>query len=78
MREKSEVPKTEFSFNDEKLKDPLMIAQQFNEYFTDIGSHLASKMPSGDKQPEDMMKGNYELSMYVALTTEMAWPLFER
>ena len=46
------------------VNNPMEIAEQFNNFFVNIGSDLRKKNPPSSKAPEDFLKGNYCSSIF--------------
>ena len=50
------------------MEDDKLFATGFNEYFTNIGSVLDSKIPKAKSDPISFMKGNYTINLFLNLT----------
>ena len=59
-----------FSINGNIVTNKQEIADCFNEYFTNIGSELASKIPPSDTDPSSYLSGNYRESLFLSPVTE--------
>ncbi len=46
------------------IEEPETIAENFNEFFIHIGSHLADKIPKVNDTPEQYLKGSYMQSFF--------------
>ena len=55
--------------NNVKLTSPSAIAEQFNDFFVNIGSNLARKIPTSPTKPTTFLKNDYCKSMFLAPTT---------
>ena len=51
-----------FTINGITITDPSLIAQKFNEYFVNIGTSLASKIPDTNTSFMSFLKGDYKNS----------------
>ena len=58
-----------FNINNVDVYDKSTIAEKFNEYFTNVGPSLASKIPDRTDNPLSYMKGNYKDSFMLFPTT---------
>jgi len=52
------------------MDDPVQVANNFCQFFTDVGPNLAQNIPVGKNNPEYFLKGNYSHSIYLAPTDE--------
>jgi len=59
----------EFLINGTVAKGRQLIADEFNEYFTTIGSKLTKDIPTVTDKPEDFLDGIYKNSMFLTPTT---------
>ena len=66
---KRKSPNGNFEHNGVSINDPDLICKTFNEFFTNIGHNLASKIPKVDVNPLHYIKGEYYNSMFVEPTT---------
>ena len=57
--------------NDKIIDDPQLIANQFNDYFANVGSSLAKNIPRSTKLPSDFLKGSFPNSMFLQPTNEL-------
>jgi exonuclease III len=53
-----------------RLTDPTAVATEFNNYFVEVGSMLASKIPKSDVLPNDYLGAANNNSMYITPTDE--------
>ena len=67
-RKQNVLPDT-FTDGDNLLSNPLEIANTFNEYFTDIGSSLANKIPPTDTHFTDSLHNLNTSSFFLVPTT---------
>jgi hypothetical protein len=63
---KSNYP-TKFQHNGSTINDSTLIAQNFNDFFTNIGPNLASKIPDSNVNPIHYT-GNYSHSLFFSPT----------
>ena len=56
---------TQFLIDDVLVTDKNVIANRFNEFYSNIGPSLAQTIPVSHKNPEDYLKGNYVNSMFL-------------
>jgi hypothetical protein len=54
--------------NGSTINDPTLIAQNFNDFFTNIGPNLASKIPDSNVNPTHYLTGNYSHSLFFSPT----------
>ncbi len=59
-----------FFINGTTLDDPRHIAEHFNDFFTNIGPNLASKIPDSRLNPTDLIEGDYPLSLFITPITK--------
>ena len=62
---------TQIKIKDEIIDDPQLIANQFNDYFANVGSNLAKNIPLSSKLPSDFLKGSFPNSMFLLPTNEL-------
>ena len=70
-RNRNEALPDSFKINNSDVNDKSVIAEKFNEYFTSIGSSLASKIPDISGNPLSYMKGNYKDSFMLLPTSDL-------
>ena len=58
------------NINGTEIKDPMQIANRFNEYFTNIGPKLASSIPSTASHFSSYISENSETSLFFTPTSE--------
>ena len=68
-KSKPELPK-KFIIDNESITDPNKIANKFNDFFTTIGSNLASKIKKSSTSPVSFMKHRCPHSLFLNLVTE--------
>ena len=59
-----------FSQNNQNISDPLEIANNFCEYFTNIGPNLASRIPNSTRSFQSYLHGNFSNSLFLYPSTE--------
>ena len=59
-----------FKINDVVTSDKKRISNGFNDFYINVGSNLAKKIPNSDKKPKDFIKGVKEKSMYIETVTQ--------
>ena len=59
----------EFLVDGKIIQDKKMIADKFNDYFTNIGPELAKEIPEVSEKPEDYLSGTFKNSMFLAPVT---------
>jgi len=70
-KKRSSRCQVEFNVGDNVINDPKQIVEEFNKFFVQIGSSLASEIPNSMKRPLDLMSGTYDFSMFVTPTNEL-------
>ena len=59
----------DFNYKGDAISDPVMIVEKFNEFFTNIGCELASKIPKTQRSFSSYLKGSYNESFVLFSTT---------
>ena len=59
-----------FSQNNQNISDPLEIANNSCEYFTNIGLNLASRIPNSTRSFQSYLHGNFSNSLFLYPSTE--------
>lgn len=59
-----------FSQNNQNISDPLEIANNFCEHFTNIGPNLASRIPNSTRSFQSYLHGNFSNSLFLHPSTE--------
>lgn len=59
-----------FSQNNQNISDPLEIANNFCEHFTNIGPNLASRIPNSTRSFQSYLHGNFSNSLFLYPSTE--------
>ena len=59
---------SKFNINDVVIDDNQVIASKFNDYFVNIGSSLANKIPTSNLKPSDFIQVSNDQSMFVSDT----------
>src|SRR5206468_1638428 len=59
----------EFEYNGQNLSDPVIIVDKFNDFFTNIGSNLASNVPDTSTYFSSFLKGSFSDSFSLFPTT---------
>ena len=60
-----------FIKDDKQISDSVEIANYFNDYFTNVGSNLASKIPNSTSHYSSFLSGSYKHSFSLYLTNAM-------
>jgi hypothetical protein len=60
---------TQIEVNNQNISDPIVIAEQFNKFFVNVGPELAKKILPSNKKPTEFLKGSFSKSMFLAPTT---------
>ena len=60
---------TKFKYNNKIISNGNQIAENFNNFFVNIGPSTAEKIPYSDVSPNSYLKGNYEHSFYASPVT---------
>ena len=60
-----------FIKDDKQISDSVEIANYFNDYFTSVGSNLASKIPNSTSHYSSFLSGSYKHSFSLYLTNAM-------
>lgn len=69
-KRKSSSTQREFSINDNKTSDPMAIANHFNNFFTNIGPNLASKLPKSNINPTQFLNPPVTSTFYTTPVSE--------
>lgn len=69
-RKKQSASCSRFKIDDVVTSDKKRISNGFNDFYINVGSNLAKKIPNSDKKPQDFIKGINEKSMYVENVTQ--------
>ena len=64
-KHKSKNKHHQFLYNNQLITDDKEISEQFNKYFSEIGTSLSRNIPRVDKHFSDYLKGNFENSIYL-------------
>ena len=59
-----------FKHNNGNIVDKYLITEKFNEFFTNVGPTLASKIPKVENDPLSYLSGDYRNSFYLTPVTE--------
>ena len=72
LNKRSKKPPGSDSFlvNGTTVDDPRHIAEHFNDFFTNIGPNLASKIPDSRLNPTDFIEGDYPNSLFITPITK--------
>jgi hypothetical protein len=68
-RENKKLPST-FVINQQECSDPYAIANQFSDYFSNIGLNLIKKIPNASVSHTSFLTGNYPNTMFLEPATE--------
>ncbi|MFZ2538340.1 MAG: reverse transcriptase family protein [Oscillospiraceae bacterium] len=60
---------THLEVNNKTIVNPTEIAEQFNNFFVNIGPELAKKIPHSIKKPKAFLKGDFSDSIFLSPTT---------
>ena len=58
----------EMKINNKIVTDPMTIANEFNNFFTNIGPDLANRISNADGDISDYLDGSFQNSMCAILT----------
>ena len=61
---------SEIDVNGSVVSNPNLLAKTFNDFFTNIGSNLAKKIPPSNVDPISFLKGDYPNSLFFNPVTE--------
>ena len=64
-KNKSNRVQTEFKIGNDVVKNKTIIAENFNEFFTNIGPNLASKIPAQSRSPSSFLSSRVEESLFL-------------
>ena len=67
---KSKQKSLKLTINGNDCEDPLLIAEAFNKFFTDIGPTLDRKITRTSVNPISFIPKNYEINIFILPTTE--------
>src|SRR4051812_25800492 len=60
-----EIIYSSFNYSRGSIDRPADIAEEFNKFFCDIGTNLASALPRGQKYFSTYLRGTFPKSMYL-------------
>ena len=64
-KRKSKNSYNKFNINGTMIDDPNIIADKFNDFFTNIGPSLASRIPKCNVSFRNFLKGNYDQTLFI-------------
>ena len=67
IRDKSTLCNS-FKVNDETITDPVLIANEFNKYFTSVGQDLSEKIPKGKHNMDHWLKNKNMHNLFLSPT----------
>ena len=59
-----------FTYNNDKITDPISIANKFNDYFANVGPNLAKQIPESSSSFVSFLSRTHYESFFIDLVTE--------